>query len=69
MMLLQAILDVTALLLAFALGVIFGPAVKASLGLLEEDLHVEMGLMRSDVTKMVEGIEHRLKNIESRLER
>ncbi|HLH76366.1 MAG TPA: hypothetical protein VKV28_06100 [Candidatus Binataceae bacterium] len=68
-MLLRAIIDVVALLVVFALGVIFGPAVKAALGLFEEDLHVEMGLMRSDVTKMVEGIEQRLKNIETRLER
>jgi|GEM_PF-3370610 hypothetical protein len=67
-MLSRAIVDIVVLLLAFALGVAFGPAVKGALGLFEEDLHVEVGLMRSDITRMVEGIEQRLKDIESRLE-
>lgn len=66
-MLLQAILDVLALLSAFILGVIFSLPVKKALGLYEEDLKVEVGLLRTDVNQIAEGLERRIKDIENRL--
>jgi hypothetical protein len=66
-MLLRSIMDVIALLIAFGLGVVFSTAVKGALGLLEEDLKVEVGLMRTDMARMSETIEKRLADIEERL--
>lgn len=66
-MLVQAILDVLCLLSAFVLGVIFSVPVKKALGLYQEDLKVEVGLLREDVSRVADNLEQRVKDIEDRI--
>jgi hypothetical protein len=63
---LTALIEVGALGIAFALGVMLSSYVKAVLGIAEEDVMVELGLLRADVNKMVHNFEDRLKRLEGK---
>ena len=63
---LDALIDLAALMLAFWLGVALSPTVKAMLGMVEEDLRVEIGLLRADVAKLAGDLEARIKALEGR---
>ncbi len=63
---LTALVEVAALLVAFALGVMLSSSVKAFLGIAEEDIMVELGLLREDVSKLVRDFEARLKHLEEK---
>ncbi len=62
---LTALIEIIALAGAFALGVAMSSTVKAFLGIAEEDMKVELGLLRADVSKIVNDLEERLKRLES----
>ena len=61
---LTAFVEIAALAIAFALGVMLSSSVKAVLGIAEEDVRVELGLLRADVSKMVHNMEERLRQME-----
>lgn len=61
---LTAFVEIAALAIAFALGVMMSSSVKAVLGIAEEDVRVELGLLRADVSKMVHNMEERLRQLE-----
>jgi hypothetical protein len=63
---LTALIEIAALAIAFALGVMLSSSVKAALGIAEEDAMVELGLLRADVGKIVHDFEDRLKRLEGR---
>ncbi|HKD66498.1 MAG TPA: hypothetical protein VKB84_06625 [Candidatus Binataceae bacterium] len=63
---LTALIEIVALAIAFALGVMMSSTVKAFLGIAEEDAMVELGLLRTDIRKIVQDFEDRLKHLESR---
>ncbi len=63
---LTALVEVAALAIAFALGVILSSTVKAALGITEEDMRVELGLLRADVQKIVRDMEERLHHLENK---
>ena len=65
---LNALIEIGALAIAFALGVMMSSTVKAILGIAEEDVLVEMGLLRTDVSKIVHDLEARLRHLESKEE-
>ncbi len=62
---LTALVEIIALAAAFALGVAMSSTVKAFLGIAEEDARVEIGLLRTDVSKIVHDLEERLKRLEA----
>jgi hypothetical protein len=63
---LTALIEITDLAIAFALGVMLSSSVKAVLGIAEEDMAVELGLLRTDVAKIVHDFENRLKRLEGK---
>jgi len=63
---LNALIEIGALAIAFAFGVMLSSTVKAILGIAEEDVMVELGLLRTDVSKVVHDLEERLKRLESK---
>jgi len=63
---LNALIEIGALAIAFALGVMMSSTVKAIFGIAEEDVLVEMGLLRADVSKIVHDLEARLRHLESK---
>ena len=63
---LTALIEIAALAAAFALGVAMSSSVKAVLGIAEEDVMVELGLLRADVSKIVHDLEDRLKRLEGK---
>lgn len=63
---LNALVEIGALAIAFALGVMLSSSVKAVLGIAEEDVMVELGLLRADVSKIVHDLEERLKRLEGK---
>jgi len=63
---LTALIEIAALAAAFALGVAMSSSVKAVLGIAEEDVMVELGLLRADVGKIVHDLEDRLKRLEGK---
>jgi hypothetical protein len=65
-MLLTALIEIGVLAIAFALGVMLSSTVKAVLGIAEEDFRVEVGLLRADVSKLVNDLENRLRHLENR---
>ncbi len=65
---LTALIEIAALAIAFALGVMLSSTVKAFLGIAEEDVKVELGLLRADVAKIVHDFEDRLKRLEGKKE-
>jgi hypothetical protein len=65
---LTALIEITALAIAFALGVMLSSSVKAALGIAGEDMAVELGLLRTDVAKIVHDLEDRLKRLEGKQE-
>jgi hypothetical protein len=65
---LNALIEIGALAIAFALGVMMSSTVKAIFGIAEEDVLVEMGLLRADVSKIVHDLEARLRHLESKEE-
>jgi hypothetical protein len=67
-MLLTALIEIAALAAAFALGVAMSSTVKTFLGIAEEDVKVELGLLRTDFSKIVQDFENRLKRLESKRE-
>ena len=69
MAMLTAVIEIAALAIAFALGVMLSPSVKAVLGIAEEDVKVELGLLRTDVSKIVHDFEDRLKRLEGKEEK
>jgi hypothetical protein len=62
---LTALVEIIALAAAFALGVAMSSTVKAFLGIAEEDVMVEIGLLRADVSKIAHDLEERLKRLEA----
>ena len=66
---LTALIEIAALAIAFALGVMLSSSVKAVLGIAEEDVKVELGLLRTDVSKIVHDFEHRLNRLEGKEEK
>ncbi|HEV3110949.1 MAG TPA: hypothetical protein VGY99_10685 [Candidatus Binataceae bacterium] len=66
---LTALIEIAALAIAFALGVMLSSSVKAVLGIAEEDVMVELGLLRADVGKIVHDFEDRLKRLEGKEEK
>jgi hypothetical protein len=62
---LTALIEIAALAAAFALGVAMSSTVKAFLGIAEEDMKVELGLLRADISKIVHDLEERLKRLEA----
>lgn len=62
---LTALIEILALAAAFALGVAMSSTVKAFLGIAEEDMKVELGLLRADIGKIVHDLEERLKRLET----
>jgi len=65
---LNALIEIGALAIAFPLGVMMSSTVKAIFGIAEEDVLVEMGLLRADVSKIVHDLEARLRHLESKEE-
>jgi hypothetical protein len=65
---LTALIEIAALAAAFALGVSMSSTVKAFLGIAEEDAMVELGLLRTDISKLVHDFEERLKRLEGKRE-
>jgi hypothetical protein len=63
---LTALIEVGALAIAFALGVMLSSYVKAVLGIAGEDVAVELGLLRTDVNNLVHDLEARLKRLEGK---
>jgi hypothetical protein len=63
---LTALVEVVALAVAFALGVMLSSSVKAVLGIAEEDVMVELGLLRADLSKLVHDFEARIKHLEEK---
>ena len=63
---LTAVIEIGALAIAFALGVMLSSTVKAMLGIVEEDVAVELGLLRADVSKLVGDLETRLQHLEGK---
>jgi hypothetical protein len=63
---LNALIEIGALAIAFALGVMLSSPVKAILGIAEEDVMVELGLLRTDVSKIVRDLEGRIKRLEGK---
>ncbi len=63
---LNALIEIGALAIAFALGVMLSSTVKAILGIAEEDVIVELGLLRTDVSKIVQDLEGRIKQLEGK---
>ena len=63
---LNALIEIGALAIAFALGVMLSSTVKAILGIAEEDVMVELGLLRTDVSKIVRDLEGRIKRLEGK---
>jgi hypothetical protein len=63
---LNALIEIGALAIAFALGVTLSSTVKSILGIAEEDVMVELGLLRADVSKIVRDLEDRIKRLEGR---
>ena len=63
---LNALIEIGALAIAFALGVMLSSTVKAILGIAEEDVIVELGLLRTDVSKIVRDLEGRIKRLEGK---
>jgi len=63
---LNALIEIGALAIAFALGVMLSSTVKAILGIAEEDVMVELGLLRTDVSKIVHDLEERLRRLEGK---
>ncbi len=61
---LTAFVEIAALAIAFALGVMLSSSVKAVLGIAQEDVMVELGLLRTDVSKIVHDMEQRLRQLE-----
>jgi hypothetical protein len=66
---LTALIEIAALAIAFALGVMLSSSVKAVFGIAEEDVMVELGLLRADVAKIVHDFEDRLKRLEGKEEK
>jgi hypothetical protein len=64
-MLLTALAEIIALAAAFALGVAMSSTVKAFLGIAEEDVRVQIGLLRDDLTRLAHDLEERLKRLEA----
>jgi hypothetical protein len=63
---LTALVEIAALAVAFALGVMLSSSVKAVFGIAEEDVMVELGLLRTDVSKLVRDFEARIKHLEEK---
>ncbi len=63
---LTALIEIGALAIAFGLGVMLSSTVKAVLGIAEEDVMVELGLLRVDVAKIAHDLEARLKHLEGK---
>lgn len=59
-----ALIEIIALTAAFALGVSMSSTVKAFLGIAEEDMKVELGLLRTDIGKIAHDLEERIKRLE-----
>lgn len=57
------------IIISFAAGILLGPAVKAMLGWIEEDVDIEVGLLRTDLKQMAQLLETRIKALEDKLER
>jgi hypothetical protein len=66
MAMVTALVEIIALGIAFALGVMLSSSVKAVLGIAEEDAMVELGLLRTDIGKIVRDFEDRLKRLEGK---
>jgi hypothetical protein len=64
---LTALVEIFALGIAFALGVMMSSTVKAFLGIAGEDAMVELGLLRTDVAKLTREFEDRIKRLEGRV--
>jgi len=63
---LTALIEIGVLAIAFGLGVMMSSTVKAVLGIAEEDVMVELGLLRADVAKIAHDLEARLKHLEGK---
>ncbi len=63
---LTALVEVAALAIAFALGVALSSSVKAVFGIAEEDVMVELGLLRADIAKIIRDFEQRIKHLENK---
>lgn len=63
---LTALIEIGALAIAFGLGVMLSSTVKAILGIAEEDVMVELGLLRADVAQIAHNLEARLKHLEGK---
>ena len=63
---LNALIEIGALAIAFALGVMLSSTVKEILGISQEDVMVELGLLRTDVSKIVRDLEDRIKRLEGK---
>ena len=61
-----AFIEIAALAIAFALGVIMSSTVKEFLGIAGEDTMVELGLLRTDISKIVHDLEDRIRRLESK---
>jgi hypothetical protein len=63
---LTAVVEIGALAIAFGLGVMLSSTVKAILGIAQEDVMVELGLLRTDVARITHDLEARLKHLEGK---
>jgi hypothetical protein len=63
---LTALVEIAALAIAFALGVALSSSVKAVFGIAEEDVMVELGLLRADISKILRDFEERIKHLENK---
>jgi hypothetical protein len=63
---LTAVVEIGALAIAFGLGVMLSSTVKAILGIAQEDVMVELGLLRTDVANIARDLEARLKHLEGK---
>jgi hypothetical protein len=65
-MFLTGLVEVAALAIAFALGVMLSPVVKAAFGISEQDVKVELRLLRTEVSNIVRNFEERIRQLENR---
>jgi hypothetical protein len=65
-MFLTGLVEVAALGIAFVLGVLLSSTVKAAFGVGEQDLKVELRLLRAELSKVVREFEERIKELENR---
>jgi len=63
---LSALVEIAALAIAFGLGVALSSSVKAVFGIAEEDMMVELGLLRTDISKIIRDFEDRIKRLENK---